>query len=466
MGKEVLISQSLYESTVKVQGQFALTATAASPAIPVDLVSYLTPPGAGAFLYNEKYIVTSSQNVIIPPQFLAGNNRFPYVSATQPIPNGSIPDTVTQVSRIIVSVNALKCNEVVNYEARLVSVSPSGDVAFLKLVKCCDKKLCIKESRVLRYAESEECANGASLYTYSLPTGFLSGTMANNMYSSPNGTFQAEHILVDIDIDEVVPGMPVVDENYYLVGMLTQGNHGPSERFMKYITDRMLYMDCKKFRKEVKCKKEFKHTEDHFTIITDALLDSNGKTHTFSVYRVAYLGVLYTPVNQNTYDTTIDPVTGEVSLIFDSTGNIVYKCGVENKGIQIVTLAGNTDVEYTVLPGLTPVTPPFPALVNSPVSSFLGPQDIIVKFGSKCEAGDTGDEGCSLAPGLYLWRADPEDNLTIKYKLFSEQFAKYHTQKDIRLVYKPLALEYPPRIPTYTSFGPSAPVVINFSAPL
>lgn len=472
MTTEVLISTSVYQSTVRVTGQFALTEEAAPiPAVnpvvlPGDLVSYETK-GAGFFAYDTKTIITAAQNVIIPPELLVNNNRFPFVSATQPLPAGVAPSQPTQMSNIIVTVNDCNgCNEARNYVARLVGVDASGDNAVLRLIKCCDDdgdKLHVKDSRVVKFTDSEYTPKGANLYTYSLETGFLSGEMTNSTYSSPDGSFVAEHILTNFEIDPAVPGMPVVDQNNYVVGMLTQGNHGPSTRFFKYVTDRIMYESSKEFRRKVKkaglCKC-FKGTDDQFVELPDARLGVNSRTgavKTFRVFLKSYLGVLWSPVDSETFNTVTVDVGGVAvtNLLFNPDGTVLNRCGVANKGIQLTTLAGAALLTpYLILPGLTPVAP-FGALVDSPVFPALQPGNVITRFGDKCEVPGPGNQGCNVAPGIFMWRNDPDDYTTIRYKTALDNYNKGSTLRDVNLVYKPLALDFPPVFPTYPANGPA-----------
>lgn len=466
MSKELLLNQFARKVTVRVEGQFSLTATAPNPQVPVpvDLVSYFIR-GAGFFYGNNRYIITAARNVLVPPQLLANNNRFPFVSSTQPLPNGTIPNTVTKVSRVIVSVNdAIGCNNTVNYVANVLDVDPAGNIALLEIEPKstnCDKKLCVKDDVIVQLACSHECPISSTLYAYSHLTGFLEGDMANNQYASPDGLFQAEHILTNFDIPENYSGVPVLNNNGALVGMLTNNNNGPSSDFMDYVIKGFMYNSNKCYKKEHKClKNDYK---GKFTLITDLLGD-------FYSFRKGYLGVLWDCVDTDTYTTSTSPSTGDKSLIYDAAGSLVaqYSCP-KDRGIQVKTLAGNEQVTYTILPGATPLAP-FPALLDS-ILTDVNPQDIIQYFsGKKCKGNkkvQVGDDDCCEAPGVVTWRLVEGKLTNLYYRSYSEQFENLNSMKDLSFPQMPLALDYCwYDTPTFPVTGPGAAVAVTFSSPL
>jgi hypothetical protein len=465
--KEYVLHESLSRCIVQVNCQFGLTASAYVAGVtPADVKWYNKPPAVGFLCRTTKTICVPSSAVQIDNKYLANNNRFPFVSNSVTAPTGVIPDTVTQVSTITVEVLD-KCDKndrqrTRNYTCSLKCIDPSGEVAIIEIN---DNDFNFKTSDVLEYTSNLCIANPLQdVYSYSKDTGFVKGVLSKNSYTAPNAEFQAEHILTNFQIPDGYSGLPVVTKDRLLVGVINKVNHGPSSDFLIYSLDAMLYATNCEFKREYKRKN--KHRCNQYKDIKNRITEINDLIGNFKVLRKCYLGLLWKNVDYNTYTTTVDPATGVESVI-TSNGIITSVDKSYDVGVQIKTLAGNTTITYTVLPGLTPVVP-FPALVNSQFLSILNPEDIIVKFGNKDESGIPGSSVPCRAPGLYTWVINPNEKVNIRYRTAASGFKTCTKIPDGKLTdLLPLALDEAWYLQTQVlASPPGAPVAVTFSSPL
>src|SRR5690606_32494184 len=102
--------------------------------------------------------------------------------------------------------------------------------------------------------------------------------------------------------------------------------------------------------------------------------------------------------------------------------------------IQIVTLAGNQNVTFEVLPG-DPAAPRFPVLPNSVLA--LSPNDIILGFEGRNKK-LIGYTGNCRAPGLYTWRIDVCKKTNIYYVSLANTCNAVKSENN-QLFYIPLA---------------------------
>ena len=461
-GKKIVLSNKLKRSVVEVTTQYGLTTSAYSANEPADTQWYYNK-GVGFLFGTNKSIVVPSSLVLISPQLLANNNRFPFVSATQAAPTGTIPDTTTQVSRISVAVLVEKsCHRVKNYDCELVSVDPLGETAIIQ-IKGNEHKF--KEEEVLSFvSNNNDAQDEQDIYSYSQETGIIKGILSKKAYC--DAQFDAEHILTNLNVPVNYAGLPVVNSNCNLLGIINYVNHGPSSDFFTYSVRAMLYNSYKDFRHTYDCKYNdcdnlYKNKiKDRFTAITDVV-------GSYTVFRKAYLGILWTPVDYNTFTTNTNPATGAKTPIV--SGNVLTSVNdTQSIGIQVSTLAGNTTVTYETLPGATAVAP-FPALVNSQLLASLSPEDIIVRFGNKHGAGIPGAYIPGIAPGRFTWVINPNRKTDIIYRSKSTNFSESVTIRDVKLasVFIPLALEYLTYMYSLPSSAPGAIVNLPYkTAPL
>lgn len=100
-----------------------------------------TVAGNGFFIKGGR-IVCPAHLVIIPPQYLSAYNRFPRISETQPAPTGTMPNQISQVSRIEATITPFeldgkKCERSFSYQLRLVSTDPIQGLAELEVDNNC-----------------------------------------------------------------------------------------------------------------------------------------------------------------------------------------------------------------------------------------------------------------------------------------------------------------------------------------
>lgn len=484
-----VLSASLQWSTVRVRGIYGLTAEAGPGPVPEpeppcpsdnfyvdgrplcgrdslseeevpppdDLVTYSKSGNGWFFSTKSGIIVTAASNVLIDPRELANNNRWPFVRPDQPAPNGTIPTSLTKVSRIVVSfLKRSKCGtrvSVNNCDANLFAVDGTGNIALLKL---CSDTVC---NDPLELGEGCTTPKGSLAYTVMGAQDFFTGTVVNQYYTAPNGEFQAEHIKTDFSYDVIYPGAPVVNENNKVIGMLTSDNSGPSADFLAYVLGKMsklynIIID--------NCKNKGKSTQQRFTPIHDSL-------GTFYAFRKVYLGVLWDNVNALSFTTNYDLTTGDYNMITNNKGKFDDLKGCDiNRGIVVTNYAGNTQPAENRLPGATdtPVAP-MPSLVNTPLSIVLPGKTVLFNFSGLNKAPFFGDSPSNCrAPGLFTWKLDPCKNTTIYFNTipFGETASK--TDLSDKLVYMPLAIDYPFFEEEYVPLSPTPPgpvVTLPFS---
>lgn len=419
---------------------------------PADLVTY-TKVGSGWFFSTKDgIIVTAAKNVLIDPRELANNNRWPFVRSDQPAPTGTIPTLPTKVSRIIISfLKKSKCGTKVsvrNCDAELFSVDGTGNIAYLKM---CSKTKC---NEGLELAEICTTPKGSLAYTCMGPQDFFTGTVVNQYYTAPNGEFQAEHIRTDFTYDVLFPGAPIVNENNKIIGMLTSDNSGPSVDFLQYVLEMMskLY----NILIDGKCDKKGRKIRQRFTPIQDNL-------GVYYAFRKIYLGVLWDNVDALSFTNNYDLLTGDSSMIVNSRGGFdsLNECCI-NRGIRVINYAGNVAAAENFLPGATdtPVAP-MPSLVNTPLSIVFAGKTVLFNFdGLNCAPYFGNSPTDCRAPGLFTWKINPCKNAKIYFSNIPFGDTASKANLDDKLVYMPLAIDYPFFENEYEPLVPAPPGVV------
>lgn len=100
--------------------------------------------GNGVFV-SDRLILCAAETVVLPPGYLTTNNRYPYVSQTQPLPDGTYPLQVQVASKILGEVSFYeviaphkynpKCIKQFSYRLSVVMVWPQSNLALLTLAK-------------------------------------------------------------------------------------------------------------------------------------------------------------------------------------------------------------------------------------------------------------------------------------------------------------------------------------------
>ena len=423
------IYKKIANAVVRIQSQSILT-TVAAPAIPTSEDSNTLTINGNGFFIRDHYIVCPARLVLIPPTLLANMNRYPYVNVNQPTPTGTIPNTLTQVSRILVTVSNLNNKgKTFAYLARVIGIDGAGDVALLQIdpfaaYNKCNPKIDECHPR-LRWADSRKLTPGFKVYSFGDFTGdftntqlydvgtqpavhgFLGGLISNNKAIDYNGNILAELLLVDFVVYEGKYGLPFIDQFGRLVGMQTTNFSqrmvaGPSEFFMRRALKAFL------------CAGSVKN--NHLGVVGDAI-------GSFYTYIKGYLGVAWRVATAATFDTVTQPANGQVDLKVSLSGQLYDGPSCKQiVGVQVLTLAGLDTVDYVVVPG-TPGTDPLPDLPNSPLFGKINPGDIITHLNEYA----LGGERKQISPGLFTWNHLPGQIVKVTFRKFSDGYASTGT---------------------------------------
>jgi S1-C subfamily serine protease len=468
-----------YRAVVNVHSQITLT-TSVFPVVPPNLAgvtSYFLH--GNGFIGPGGYIIVPAHLVLIPPTLLLGANRYPYTSPSITAPTGAIPNALTQVSRILVDVFSGKESKTAySYEARLIGVDGAGDIAVLAIDSnsaynhgnpCLDA-----ECLALKWGDSKQACTGSQVFgigdiagnardirATAMFNGITEGVLVRHRQIDFLGVAQQEFLAVDFQASAISSGIPVLNQHGHVLGMTTwstaeveetcsptfpvgQGLVAAiSQRFLQPVVEALINTD--------------QRHSDHLEVVDDAL-------GPYNVYQKLYLGIAWQAVTGNTYDTAIDFITGDSSIIYDASGDPVVPPG-EKKiiGVQVLALAGGNPANYISVPGAVPIYP-FPALPSSPLigasgTSYVNPGDIITRLGEGDLTGPfnihghptsfkwfaLGSNHGQVAPAVVTWFSPVNSTLAIEFRKASELYATaYQTTVLASLLpFYPPALDYP-----------------------
>ncbi len=441
------------DAVVRINSEFSLTASGYSSGLPRDLSTYFI--SGNGFMVKKHYIVCPAHLVLIPPSVLATNNRYPYVSAQVGVPTGTVPNAITQVSRILVDVfNVNGCCNSYTYEAKLMGVDGAGDIAILHIDKRHNWNLanpCLKcEHPWFKWGKSREYCTGQKVYALGDFTtsrhnifanhgkvGIIEGTIADNRFMDYQGQALQELVLTDLNVYDTRSGLPLLDKWGRIIGMQTTNVvgstgaqsvipvgdgyvAGPSQFFMKPVVKALI------------CGRK-----SRFSCELVEIFDFIGN---FFKFRKGYLGVHYHVFTGIDFDVNFNPVTGVATERFDPTTG-EYLPGPNCKqivGLRVIALAGNlTTAAYATVPGLVPIAP-FPAAVDSPLLSTVSPNDVRTHMG-KCALGNLGPQ---IAPRLITWRAGTKATVEIHYRTYSDNYQSF-LKTEITPVDFPAFMDFP-----------------------
>lgn len=408
---------------VGIRSQVILT-TLSAPAVPTPANSsshFVNGNGFFIKTENKHYIICPSSLVLIPPTVLSLNNRFPYVSLTTPAPPGTVPDVMTKASRILVDVyNVNGKKKAYTYEASLHGVDGAGDIAILYIDpenkwNCTPGMPSIERCHpYLAWGDSQKYCPGEPVYAVGDiltmraggdPTGaqqMVAGVLANNKHLDYSGFAQAEYVVAALPIFSQNRGLPLLDRMGRIIGMQTvplagqsdqlvtldegernNGVYGPSQRFICRVIGE-LFKGVRK-RKGVGSR--------HVEVISDA-------TGNYYRYNKAYLGIAWTNVTGDTFDTVINPETGLKSIAFDSISGafLTYPRIKQLQGVRVTTISGDVEVKYAIVPG--------------PPSIFIG----VVRAGDilrDIDGSPVGELWGQSSPGMMTWDKPPGSKVSI-----------------------------------------------------
>ncbi|MFK5969038.1 MAG: trypsin-like peptidase domain-containing protein [Candidatus Marithrix sp.] len=399
---------------------------------------------SNGFFIDGHYIVAPAQAVLMPPSLTSVANRYPLQDPAD-VELGQIKNVITQPSRILVSVfnvNGRGCGFV--YEAALVGVDGSGDIAVLKIkdrdcsqwnlcnpcIEPCHPKFKFGHSRAAKEGEKVYllgdyvAGNGQRAFN---AVAALDGVVSDHRYIDYSGFALQELLLVSAGAYSHSSGLPILDCQGRVIGMQTtdlaaindlqtrrqsEKQHegagfvaGPSEKFMRRVVKTIIHGKCPR----------------EFNCDLETICDPVGA---FYRYLKGYLGLGYNLFSGVDYDITSDFTSGQAFAGFprvrlDSAGNFINAPSCKRlQGLKVVSLAGLADGTSGQDNGLyfTPggaLAAPLPTgLPESSLLPFIKPGDQIVKLGGY----ELGDLENQIAPSLVLYRLCPGDLVEICFR--------------------------------------------------
>jgi len=422
------------------------------------------------------YIVCPAALVLCPSTLVGGTGsatsgvfRYPLVSGTTAsFADATVPNVMTQVSRIFVTVNSVNGGrKSFTYQATLRGVDAAGNLALL----CIDHKhpYNIDSPRLehhpyLKFGKSRECAPGqkayligdytagnGTLYNNEGDFGVVSGTIADNRAVDNSGGVPLELVSVNVPVASPKVGSPILDKNGRVIGIQTC----PSAAYVSAGTPQEVgfgsVAGVSEFamRKPLQCLMEA-HKKRKAVKHTETVADSIGN---FYRYVRGYLGIAWKVANAQTFATTVNATTG-FPVPRRSATDGSYLNGPRCKqlvGIQVVAVAGGPTNVYAVVPGMSGATMPgVPS--NSPLLNIVSPGDIITHINGT----PLGDNDHQVSPGLVMWQTKPLDNVKITYRKSSDNYATVFTQT-VPAGSCPPGLDYPWSnvniVPTFSLWG-------------
>lgn len=435
---------------------------AGSSTVPADAnLSTRHLQGTG-FRIKGGYIVCPAALVLAPATLVGGTGsatagvfRYPLVSGTTAsFTSAALPNVMTQVSRIFVTVNNVNGGKKsFTYQATLRGVDAAGNLALL----CVDHKLPfnlespkLTHHPYLKFGKSRECAPGQKVYLlgdYTAGNGTLynnegdfgavCGTIADNRAVDNSGGVPLELVAVNIPVASPKIGSPILNKHGRVIGIQTC----PSAAFVSAGTPQEVgfgsVAGVSEFamRKPLQCLMEA-HKKRKAVKHTEAIVDAIGGYYR---YIRGYLGIAWKVAGAQAFASTTDASTG-FPVPRRSTTDGSYLAGPRCKqvvGIQVVAVAGDSSTTYAHVPGMSGATMPgVPA--NSPLLNIVAPGDIITHINNT----PLGDSDRQVSPGLVMWQTRPLDNVKITYRKSSDNYATVFTQT-VSVGSCPQGLDYP-----------------------
>ncbi len=441
-------------AVVDIEAQLILTSVDAPGPIcnPSEELRTFTVKGNGAFV-DCHYILTASSLVLAPPTTLAYNNRYPYVGQSDRA-DGTMPSELVQMSRILVTVRYLngkktpgkqckkycgKCEmcktaadgHTFVYEAKLVFVDGAGGYALLKIdpiaewnrclpkIKECHPKFSFGKSRALKCGDPIFLMGSynTSVLNQTLGQnsfGITQGVVSNNRGADANGWLLPELIVVDTPAYNVSQGMPMINKSGDLVGLQLSdvvgavgrpGDNrlGQGEGGVSGVSEFFFRPGLKTFYAVQKNKRNKKYS-CHLVQVVDAGCGAYYK------YVKGYAGIAYAQLRSTDFNTYIrNWTTGTRNALLNKCGTLyngpIYK---DISGVRAVTLAGDSEELYAMVPGAGAGAPFGNYFKNSAFKDSIPPESIITAAGD-CYLGQQSGQ---IVPALLTWRLLPGDSIT------------------------------------------------------
>lgn len=462
-------------AVVRVNGEFSLTTSAfVAPPAPLPAYNSYFTQGNGFFIDHKdrkkkerrRFLICPASLVLIAPNVMGQNNRFPFVSNSDIVPPVGVvkvPNKMTKVSRIMVEVfNVNGKGKSYVYEAELVGVDGAGNSAVLKICHktpwneenpkikdChaalewgCAAKVCCGQTVWGLGNSFSEPRTAPNQYgnTPSGPVVPFEGKMLSNHHIDNAGWAQQQLILTSILTYGNNVGMPILDKYGRVIGMQVS-NQGSASNLTPDVTYKLVTdgaaISQVFIKRALKCfyRGEVSSYGIHIGLIADNL-------GSYYRYKKGYLGLAWqimygvdysAPSNVNLMRTiqydpnTFLPVSGP------DCKRII--------GLEIIGVAGATASTTTQVPGAAPFivgTQVYDLLENSPLLGILTIGDIITKVGKY----ELGELDCEYSGSLVTWKHSEGDSICIEYKLASEGYSIEHNLK-LKLLDYPFLMDYP-----------------------
>lgn len=402
----------------------------------------------------KRYIVCPAHLVLMPPSLTSAVRRFPFNLPLVPL--GQIQDQMVRASRIIVSVfnvNKLGSNE--TYEAELVGVDGSGDLAILKINydeefnRGCTVKV-EKCHPYLKFGRSRKAVPGTKVYligdfvssnidarAFNAAGAIVEGIVSDNRYVDYLGYTLPEQVLVSAPAYAYSSGLPIIDCNGRVIAMqttdvsavlptiqapLTPTAVGQQGAGVGFVAGPSQFALERVYRILIKGA-----SKNHADRDIESICDAAGQYYRFTK---SYLGIAYQLVTSTDYTTTVDFTSGVAPLgrrrvrLNANGGFVVCPRNKKIVGIKVVGLAGLNPTDaagiangYFYVPGggttALPIAAPLPAVLpESPVIGRIFPGDIITHF-DKYRLGDLNRQ---IAPYLVTSHKTYNSQIDIAWK--------------------------------------------------
>lgn len=427
-------------AVVTVQGQYSLT-TAFPPTVPdPSTLAYFSTCGNGALLKN-RVVACPSRLVLIPPTQLGTANRYPYVTKNVTAPTGNIPNTMTAVARVLVTVNNVNNRKhSFAYQARILGVDGAGGLAFLRIMDRCEEynraQPVIKKCHpYFVWGCSNKLKRGETVYalgdlgfnrnfprTLSGSNMIAKGVVCDATHTDHSGWILPQLLVVDINVPTYHTGLPIIDCEGYLVGITVTSrctsvppvsvlnpavSTGDVTQYNGWgATQAVSSFFARRVAKAILCGCRGKYKK-HLQSITDG-------SDSYYRYVKGYLGISYVVVDAEVWSTTLVQTGLPTFLVrqLRYAGPVPAsspRCK-EIMGIQITAFAGQ-NAPFGVqgatgyfIPGATTGTlyTGFQGgYVDSPLLNTEIQQGDIISHINRCAIGDLYRQ---YTPSLFTWR--------------------------------------------------------------